>query len=338
MSASLLGRRHFLAGMAAAAALVSTTARAADRRYRIAFANINEAQGIRIEGLGFTGFDVRRSFELAARTLPVDIIYYDNAGDEETAVSNAADAISQKVDLLIEYNAETGANREIARKAAAAGIPILAINYPVGNAPLYSADNLAAGRIAGHALGGFTKQSWPDETPVAVVLGDLGDPSDAVALRIKGITEGLRAELPDVEPTMLDSGGQPQRGDDLLTKYLRQQSRRKVLVATLDDATALWARTAVEVAVRLNDCVIVSQGLDRSVHGGAHEKKEIDPSNRGSVVLGSVAYFMDRYGYDVLPLAMQMLKGEAVPQHTFTHHVFVTGANVFGEYPPIDMN
>ena len=187
--------------------------------YRIAFANINETPGARIEGLGFTGLDVRRSFELAARTLPVDIIYYDNAGDEETAVSNAADAISKKVDLLIEYNGETAANPEIARKAAAAGIPVLAISYPVGDAPLYSADNLAAGRIAGRALGAFTKQSWPDDKPVAVILGDLGDPSDAVGLRIKGITEGLHAELPDVEPTMLDSGGQPQRGDDLLTKY-----------------------------------------------------------------------------------------------------------------------
>jgi ribose transport system substrate-binding protein len=337
MPASRLGRRRVLAA-AAGLALVPAATRAADGRYRIAFANINETQGVRIEGLGFTGFDVRRSFELAARSLPVDIIYYDNAGDEETAVSNATDAISKKVDLLIEYNAEVGANPEIARKAAAAGIPVLAINYPVGDAPIYGADNLAAGRIAGRALGAFSKQSWPDETPVAAILGDLGDPNDAVGLRIKGIIEGLHAELPDVEPAMLDSGGQPQRGDDLLTKYLRQQSRRKVLVATLDDATALWARTAVEVAIRINDCVIVSQGLDRSVHGGAHEKKEIDPSNRASVVLGSVASYMDRYGYDVLPLAIRMLKGETISKHTFTQHTLVTGANVFREYPPIDMN
>ncbi|HEY4042810.1 MAG TPA: substrate-binding domain-containing protein [Rhodopila sp.] len=340
--ASCLGRRRLLAG-AAGAALVSAAARAAnpsDRTppWRIAFANINETQGVRIEGLGFTGLDVRKSFELAARTLPVNIIYYDNAGDEQTAVSNAADAISQKVDLLIEYNGETGANPEIARKAAAAGIPVLAIGYPVGNAPVYSADNHEAGRIAGHALGAFTKQSWPDETPLAVVLGDIGDPSDAVTERIKGILDGVHAELPGVEPTMLDSGGQPQRGDDLLTKYMRQQPRRKVLIATLDDATALWARNAIELAVRINDCVIVSQGLDRTVHGGAHEKKEIDPTNRASVVLGSVAYFMDRYGYDVLPLAMRMLKGESVPAHSYTQHVLVTGGNVFREYPPIDMN
>ncbi len=337
MPAFRLGRRHLLAG-AVGAAFAPATTRAATTPYRIAFANINDSPGVRIEGLGFTGFDVRRSFELAARTLPVDITYYDNAGDGETAVSNAADAISRKVDLLIEYNAETAANPEIARRAAAAGIPVLAINYPVGDAPLYGADNLAAGRIAGQALGAFTKQSWPDEAVVAAILGDVGDPSDAVALRIKGITEGLRAELPDVEPTMLDSGGQPQKGDSLLTKYMLQHPRQKLLVATLDDSTALWARNAVELAVRINDCVIVSQGLDRSVHGGAHEKKEIDPTNRASVILGSVAYYMDRYGYDVLPLALRMLRGETVPRRTFTQHILVTGANVFREYPPIDMN
>ena len=334
---SVLGRRRLLAGVAGAA-LVPALTRAASPRYRIAFANINDNQNARIEGLGFTGFDVRRSFELAARTLPVDMIYYDNAGDEETAVDNAAHAISQKVDLLIEYNAETATNPEIFRRAKVAGIPILAISYPVGDTPLYSADNLIAGRIAGKALGTFAKQNWPDDVTTAVIIGDLGDPSDAVVQRIKGITDALRAELPDVDLAMLDSGGQPQRGDDLLTKYLRQQPKRKVLVAALDDATALWARTAVEVAIRISDCVIVSQGLDRSVHGGAHEKKEIDPTNRASVILGSVAYYLDRYGYDVLPLALRLLKGETIPPRTFTQHILITGANVFHEYPPIDMN
>ncbi len=330
-------RRHFIGGLAGVAC-IPAAGRAAGSPYRLAFANINETPGVRIEGLGFTGLDVRRSFELAARTLPIDIIYYDNAGDAETAVSNAVDAISQKVDLLIEYNAETSANPEIARRTTAAGIPVLAINYPVGSAPLYTADNLAAGQIAGHALGAFSKQSWPDDSPVAAILGDMGDPSDGMALRIKGITEGLQAEIAGIDLTQLDTGGQPQRGDGLLSKFLMRQPRRKVLVATLDDLTALSARAAVEVSLRINDCVIVSQGLDRSVHGGASEKKEIDPANRASVVLGSVAYYLDRYGYEVLPLAMRMLKNELVPARTVTRHILVSAANIFREYPPTDMN
>lgn len=82
--------------------------------------------------------------------------------------------------------------------------------------------------------------------------------------------------------------------------------------------------------------MIVSQGLDRNIHGGVSEKKEIDPNNRGSVVLGSVAYYMDRYGYDVLPRALRLLAGEALPPRTLTRHVLVTAANVFREYPRTD--
>ena len=330
-------RRHFLTGIAATG-FIPVLVQAAPPHYRIAFANADETSGTHLEGLGFTGADVRRSFELAARTLPVDMVYYDNAGDADTAVSNALDAISRKVDLLIEYSPETSANAEIARSMTEAGIPILAVTNPIGAAPLYTADNLAAGRIAGHALGSFARQSFPADPCVAVILGDVGDPGDAVALRIKGITEGLHAEISDLEPAYLDTGGQPQRGDSLLARYLAQNPRRKVLVATLDDPTALFARAAVEIAVRVNDCVIVSQGLDRSVHGGASEKKEIDPTNRASVMLGSVAYYLDRYGYEVLPLALRMLKGETIPPRTVTRHILVTGANIFREYPPTDMN
>jgi hypothetical protein len=72
------------------------------------------------------------------------------------------------------------------------------------------------------------------------------------------------------------------------------------------------------LARRLGDCIIVGQGVDRSIHGGAGDRKELDPSNRGSIVLGSVTYYMDRYGYDVLPLALKMLRGESAPPRTVT--------------------
>jgi hypothetical protein len=47
---------------------------------------------------------------------------------------------------------------------------------------------------------------------------------------------------------------------------------------------------------------------------------------------------MDRYGYDVLPLALRLLAGEKLPPRTATQHILVTAANVFREYPPFDMN
>jgi ribose transport system substrate-binding protein len=242
------------------------------------------------------------------------------------------------VDLLIEYNSDARANAEIGRELKTAGIPLLAVNYSIPGAPLYTADHIGAGRIAGQALGKFAKENWSDQTLVAAILGDISDPSASVTARIQGVTEGLRQELPDLSPVHLDSAGHPVRAGGVLSKFLAAQTRRKVLVATLDDASALAAKSAVEAAGRISDCVIVSQGADRSIHGGASEKKEIDPANRGSIVLGSVAYYFDRYGYEILPIALRMLRGEQVPSQTSTKHILISAKNVFLEYPPYDMN
>ena len=336
LTASKWGRRQVLAAFFATLAV--GLACAGQRRFRIAFANLNDDSSARIEGLGFSGAEVRRSFELASRTLPVEMIYYDNGGEPEAALANAYDAVGRKVDLFIEYNSDADSNAEIAGKLKAAAIPVLALNYPVPGAPLYAADNTLAGQIAGKALGEFAKQTWADETIVAVVAGDLADPASYVPERVQGIIDGLHKNLPDVPISRLDTSGNPVRVDALLSKFLASQPRTKVLVGTLDDPTALAAKGAIERAGRVGDCIMVSQGLDHSVHGGANEKKEIDPNNRGSVILGSVAYYVDRYGYEVLPLAMKMLNGEQIPARTTTRHALVSAKNVFTEYPPYDMN
>jgi ABC-type sugar transport system substrate-binding protein len=334
-SPPVLRRRLFLAGMLACGL---GPARAEARRFRIALANLDETPGVTLEGLGFTGSEVRRSFELAARTLPVDMLYYDNAGDPARAVANAEAAIAAKVDLLIEYNADPDADAGIARRLAAASIPALALVDPLPGAPLYGPDNRAAGRIAGRALGAFARETWPGEEVLGVLIGDLADPGPAVSDRLQGITDGVHESLPALKLATLDTGGQPVRADALLAKFLQAQRGQRMLIAALDDLAAVYAKNAIEMNRRQSDCVIVSQGLDPNIHGGASEKKEIDPNNRGSVVLGSVAYYMDRYGYDVLPLALRLLAGEKLPLRTVTRHTLVTAANVFREYPPFDIN
>jgi ribose transport system substrate-binding protein len=331
----VLRRRTFLAGVLA---FGLDFARAETRRFRIALANLGETPGVTLEGLGFSGAELRHSFELAARTLPIDMVYFDNAGDPARAVTNAEAAIAARVDLLIEYNADGDANAEIAHRLAAAGIPALALVDPLPGAPLYGPDNLAAGRIAGRALGAFARDTWSDQAVLGVLIGDLADPGPVVSDRIQGINEGVRESLPTLKLASLDTGGQSVRADALLTKFLQTQRDQRLLIATLDDLAAVYAKNAVEMNRRQSDCIIVSQGLDRNIHGGASEKKEINPNNRASVVLGSVAYYMDRYGYDVLPLVLRLLAGETLPPRTVTQHILVTAANVFREYPPFDMN
>src|SRR5205807_922959 len=194
-SRPVLRRRAFLAALLACGVGPS---RAEARHFRIALANLDETPGVTLEGLGFTGAEVRRSFELAARTLPVDMLYFDNAGDPARAIANAEAAIAAKVDLLIEYNGDAEANAEIARRLAAAFIPGLALIHPMPGAPLYGPDNHVAGRIAGRALGAFAVETWAGKPVLGVLIGDLADSGSTIRDRVQGIKEGLHELLPSL--------------------------------------------------------------------------------------------------------------------------------------------
>jgi ribose transport system substrate-binding protein len=335
--APVIRRRSFL-GLVASLAALPIEVRAEPRRYRIGFANLTEDPGVRLEGLGFTGAAVRASFVLAAREQPVDMVFYDNDRNRKTTLANADDAIAHKLDLYIQYCDDLTANIKIAKRMKAAGIPVLAIAYPLPGAPLYGPDNSLAGRLAGEALAKFANSNWRGRPAAAAIVGDLGNTGAHVPERIEGIAAALKELLPAASQTRLDSNGNPAQAEAELRRFATAQSGNKLLIAALDDTTALMAKAAAEAAGRMPDTAIASQGCDRSIHGGSNDKKEIDPNNRGSVVLGSVAYYMDRYGYDVLPLALRLLAGERLPPRTATQHILVTAANVFREYPPFDMN
>jgi ribose transport system substrate-binding protein len=338
LPAPSLGRRSFLGLTAGLLALPIAAGRGEERRYRIGFANLTEDTGTRIEGLGFTGAEVRASFLLAARSLPVDMVFYDNDRNREKTLANADEAIARKLDLFIEYCDDAGANADVGKRMKGAGIPVLAVTYPVPGAPLYGPDNVLAGRLAGEALARFANATWPGRPAAVALVGDLGNGGDHVAERVEAIAAALKEQLAAAAQTRLDSNGNPAQAEAQLRRFAAAQAGSKLLIAALDDTTAMMAKVAVEGAGRAVDTAIVSQGCDRSVHGGSNDKKEIDPSNRGSILIGSVAYLLDRYGYDLLPLALKLLRGEAVPPITATRHVLVTASTVFLVYPPIDMN
>src|SRR6266446_9545880 len=182
-------RRTFLHLAAATVLTAAGRSVAQQRRFTIGFANLTDDPGARIEGLGFTGEDVRTSFVLGARGQPIDLVLYDNARDRAKTIANAEDAVRRKLDLYIQYCDDQAANEEVARRLAATRIPVLAVNAPVGNAPLYAADNHEAGRLAGDALGRFALTTWRERLLAAAILGTVSDTAKAIQARIAGIAE-----------------------------------------------------------------------------------------------------------------------------------------------------
>jgi len=330
-------RRWFGIALLLTLFLWALTPAAQERSWVVAFANLTEEPGVTLEGTGFTGRDVHEGFALAARQWPIDLVFYDNRRDPQRALANCEDAIGRKVDLYIQYNADAGANTAVGRQLRAAGIPVLAVNYPVPEAPLYTLDNRAAGRIAGDALADFGQRVWRGKALLGILIGHLSPAEEGASQRAQGVSEGLKRRLPALAMVSLDTQGNTARVGELLGRVLKAHAGSKALIAAMDDTTALAAKAALEGTGRLADGAIVGHGVDRSIHGGMSDRKELDPNNRGSIVLGSVAFYLDRYGYDVLPLAVRMLRGETVPMRTVTRHKLITAANVFIEYPPYDM-
>ena len=306
------------------------------RRILIGFSNLTEDPAVTLEGTGFTGADIRNSVALAARTMPVDVVFSVNGLDGSRTLANAEDALRRKVDCYILYSLDDAANAAAVRKLRAAEIPVLAVNHAVPGVPLYGSDDAAAGRMAGEALGRFAQATWPDQTVGLVLVGPQRT-SPQLQRRAEAVLAGVRGRMTPARVESIAGGpGSPLAA--ALGAYLAAHPGEKVLVAALDDATALAAKAALEAAGRLADAAIVSHGADRSIHGGMNDKKEIDPHNRGSIVLGSVAYWLDRYGDDLLPLCMRLAQGEKLPERIPVRHRLITASNVFAEYPPYDMN
>jgi ribose transport system substrate-binding protein len=61
----------------------------------------------------------------------------------------------------------------------------------------------------------------------------------------------------------------------------------------------------------------------------------IDEMRRAdSRLIGSVAYFPERYGLELIPLAIGLASGKTAPPAVFTKHRLVTPKNVDEVYPP----
>src|SRR5499425_2710971 len=187
---------------------------------------------------------------LAARDQPVDMVFYDNQKDGTKAIANVADAVQRRVDLYIRYFPDPAVNQDVSAMLRKAGIPALAVNYPMPGAPLYGVDNAAAGQIAGEALARFASRGWAGQAMVAVLLGNLTGQTSGLPERVRGVRASLTRLLPGARLVALDTRGNPAQVSPLLGKVAAASPNTRLLIAALDDATALAAKSALEALGR----------------------------------------------------------------------------------------
>jgi ribose transport system substrate-binding protein len=123
----------------------------------------------------------------------------------------------------------------------------------------------------------------------------------------------------------LDGDGRLGNSFEAMRKHLRMSRARRFLVGAINDPSALGALRAFQEAGRTESCAIMGQNA--SPEGRAELREP------GTRLIGSVAYFPEKYGSEIVNVALDILHRRPVPPAVFVKHQLVTPDNVNHIYP-----
>ena len=270
---------------------------------------------------------VTASLEAAAAREHVHLVTVNNRYSPQKALSNADLLIREGVDLVIEFQTYERVAPIIASKFVEANIPVIAVEIPHPGATYFGANNYQAGQIGGRALGRWAKEHWNGEVDEILML-ELPIAGSLPQLRISGMIAGLRQELREADRipiVRLDAKGDFERILDVMRRYLRRCSPKRRLVGAINDMAALAALHAFQEAGASHLCAVMG-------HNGISEARR-ELRRPGSRLIGTVAYFPERYGDELLPLALGILEKKLLPPAVFVKHQLLTAKNVDLIYP-----
>jgi ribose transport system substrate-binding protein len=266
--------------------------------------------------------DVTASLQAAAAREHVHLITVNNRYSAQQALVNADQLIRERVDLVFEFQTYERVAPVVASKFLEAQIPVIALEIPHPGATYFGANNYHAGLIGGRALGRWAREHWNAEVQEIVLL-ELPIAGALLQLRTSGMLAGLREELRSADTihvARLDAHGGFERNLDVMRKFLRRTTPKRRLVGAVNDVAALAALTAFEEAGSSHLCAVMGQ------NGIRDTRREL--RRTGTRLVGTVAYFPERYGEDLLPLALTILQGKTVPPAVFVKHQLLTPKNV----------
>src|SRR5215211_2040833 len=271
--------------------------------------------------------EVSAGVERAADREGLPLVTVNNRYSPTRALRNADLLIRERVDLVLEFQAFEQVAPIISSKFIEANIPVIAIDIPHPGATYFGANNYQAGLIGGRALGRWAKAKWGGQVETLLQV-ELPLAGPLPQLRITGMLAGLAEVLPGVKKTpttRLDGKGIFEKSLEVARRYLRRTRPKRTLVLAVNDPSALGVLRAFEEAGRVHLCAAKGQNAVRSA---------VEELRRpGTRMVGSVAYFPERYGDELIPLARAILQKKHVPSAVFVGHQLVTPKNVGLIYP-----
>ena len=289
------------------------------RRYKIGYA----AQA---DGSTFSNAVTEGLLRVAERER-IDLLVLDNRYSPKAAIKNAERLIRERVDLALEFQTFEKVAPVISSMFHRNGIPLIAIEIPHPGAMFFGADNYRVGLSAGRVLARWARSHWEDGVE-EVLLMSLEAAGSLPQLRLSGIQEGIREILPNIRPEQfiaINCKGEFGASLELVRKHLRLVPKRRTLISGVNDPGVLGALRAFEEAGRSKSCFVL--GL------GAIAEARAELQKPGSPLIGSIAFFPESYGEELIRLALDILKKRFVPPAVYARHTLITADNVRRYYP-----
>src|SRR5215213_7561749 len=271
--------------------------------------------------------EVSTGLQRAAAAQGIELICVDNRYNPKVAQRNADILVREKVDLVIEFQTDEHVAPIVAAKYREANIPLIAIEVPHPGATYFGANNYEAGLIGGRYLGRWAKQHWHSGVD-EIVLVQLDRAGSLPRMRVTGMLVGMKEVFPALETckvTWIDGDGKLGDTFEKMRRHLRTSRARRFLAGAINDPSALGALRAFQEAGRTDSCAIMGQNA--SPEGRAELREP------GTRLVGSVAYFPEKYGEQILAVALDILHRRPVPPAVFVKHQLVTPETVNHIYP-----
>ena len=271
--------------------------------------------------------EVSEGLQRAAAAEGIELICVDNRYSAKIAQRSADLLVREKVDLAIEFQTDEEVAPIVAAKYREANIPMIAIDIPHPGATYYGANNYEAGLIGGRYLGRWVKEHWQSEVDEIILL-ELKRAGSLPRMRLSGLLVGINQVLPSAANcriTYLDGDGELGPSFEAVRRHLRSSRCGRVLVGGINDPSALGALRAFEEAGRAENCAIMGQNASREGRSALREPK--------TRFIGSVAFFPERYGENLIRVSLDILNQRPVPPAVFVEHKLVTPTTVDHYYP-----
>ena len=285
-------------------------------------------------GDGFSGIpftdSVTDSINAVADEMGVEIIYCDNAVDQEKTLNCTNLIIAQGADGVVFANWIGGTEDLIAGIYTDAGLPCVSYDGPHPGCAAFGPDNYRAAQEAGRYLGQLAAdQGWdPAETELIILWnpdvpvlkerrdGSIAGVTDVFAIPPDNIhTDIPHKDISDVLPLVRD----------WVTAHPDAQN---VLCFGHSD------QPGVDCALALEEGGFLGRAAAASL--GASDEALVDLRDRTddeSIFKATISYFPERYGQYLVPAIVDLLEGRPVPDRIIPDVSPVTRENVQELYP-----